>query len=198
VPAGFRSWPEYEDKAASLRVWSPGIVHGLVQTADYAREVLSVSPGATDEMVAARLTSRMERQRRVLFRDDDPSFTWFVVDELALYRLVGSAEIMAAQMRHLADVAARPKVTVTVMPAVVHPGNESGFILADDAAYAEHVAGGYVFTDEQTVTGLVVRFDSLRAESYRASESLRIIERLGETWTAGASPLTQAATGETA
>jgi hypothetical protein len=172
-------------------------VHGLVQTEGYARAVLSVSAGVTDEIVSARLASRMERQRSVLLREDPPS-VWFVVDELSLYRQVGTAETMAGQMRRLAQVAAMPKVTVTVMPAVIHPGNESGFILADDAAYAEHVVGGYVFTDEQILNGLIVRFDSLRAESYRASESLRIIERLGETWTAGVNPLTAGPTGATA
>src|ERR1700730_18293000 len=35
VPAGFRNWPEYEDKAASIRVWSPGGVDGLLQTEGY-------------------------------------------------------------------------------------------------------------------------------------------------------------------
>jgi hypothetical protein len=30
-------------------------------------------------------------------------------------------------------------------------------ILADGAAYAEHVAGGYVFTDEETRAGPEVR-----------------------------------------
>jgi hypothetical protein len=138
----------------------------------------------------------MERQRRVLMRDDPPR-AWFIVDELSLYRCVGSPAIMAAQMRHLLEVAAMPSVTLQVLPAVAHNANASEFIIADDkAAYAEHVVGGYVFTDEQTVTTLVVRFDSLRAESYRASESLRIFERLGETWTAGASPLTQTGTAE--
>lgn len=198
VPAGFRSWPEYEDKAASLRVWSPGILHGLVQTEDYARAVLSVSPGVGDEVVTARLANRMERQRRLL-RRDDPPVIWFVVDELALYRLVGSTEIMAAQLRRLLEIAALPKVTVTVLPAVIHPANESGFIIADDsAAYAEHVVGGFVYSDEQNVTGLIMRFDSLRAESCRASESLRKIERLGETWSAGVNPLTAGLMGGTA
>lgn len=198
VPAGFRSWPEYEDKAASLRVWSPGIMNGLVQTEDYARAVLSVSPDVDSEIVVARLASRMERQRRMLARDDPPA-VWFVVDQLALYRMVGSPEIMAGQLAHLVQVAGMPRVTVTVMPAITHPGNESGFIIADDgAAYAEHVVGGFVYTDEQVVFGLIRRFDSLRAESYRASESRRMIERLGETWAAGASPLTAGPTGATA
>jgi hypothetical protein len=197
APAGFRSWAEYEDKATRLSVWSPGIVHGLVQTPDYARAVLSVSPGVTDEVVTARLSSRMERRGRVLMRDDPPS-TWFIVDQFALYREVGSAEVMAGQLRHLVEVASQPHVTLTVMPAVIHPANESEFIIADGAAYAEHVVGGYVFTDEQIVSRLTTRFDSLRAESYRASESLAMIERLGETWASGGNPLTAAATADRA
>jgi hypothetical protein len=60
------------------------------------------------------------------------SSAWFVVDEMALYRQVGSPQVMAGQMRYLLEVAAMPKVTLTVMPAVVHPANESGFVIAAD------------------------------------------------------------------
>jgi hypothetical protein len=193
VPPGFRSWAEVEEKAVTLHVWSPGIVHGLLQTEDYAHALISVQPTATAEIARARLANRMERQRRVIARDDPPS-AWFVVDELALYRLVGSTEIMAAQMRQLLAVAALPRVTLTVMPAVAHPANASELIIADDAAYAEHMAGGFTYTDEETVSALAVRFDSLRGECYRVSESAALIERLGETWTAGVSPLTRTAT----
>jgi transcriptional regulator with XRE-family HTH domain len=42
IPAGFRSWAEYEDKATTLRDWYPGILTGLLQTEGYARAVLSV------------------------------------------------------------------------------------------------------------------------------------------------------------
>ena len=48
VPAGFRSWSEYEDRAKTIRAWSPGIVHGLLQTADYARALIDVEPDSTD------------------------------------------------------------------------------------------------------------------------------------------------------
>jgi hypothetical protein len=186
MPAGFRSWGEYEDRAVRLCVWSPGVVDGLVQTENYARAMLSVSPGVNNEILATRLRSRMERQGRVLMRDDPP-FAWFVVDEMALYRHVGSPEIMAEQMRRLLEVAAMPKVKLTVMPPVLHPGNESELIIADDStAYVEHMVGGYVYTEEETVTSLIVRFDTLRAESRKASESLALIERMEEIWTTGA------------
>src|ERR1700724_1112075 len=116
-PPGFRSWGEVEEKAMALRGWWPSIISGLLQTEDYARALIAVQPAVTDEITHARLASRMERQRRVLYRDDPPS-AWFVVDELALYRYVGSPEVMADQLRHLADVARLPHVTLQVLPAV--------------------------------------------------------------------------------
>jgi transcriptional regulator with XRE-family HTH domain len=195
TPAGFRNWAEYEDKAVRLRVWAPGIVHGLLQTQDYARELIAVEPAITDQIARVRLANRMERQRRVLMRKDDPPAAWFIVDEMALYRLVGSHQIMAAQTAHLIEVASLARVTLTVMPAVAHPANASELILVDDnAVYAEHLIGGGTFTDDVTVSASAVRFDTLRGECYRASESLTLIREMHETWTAGVSPLTRAAT----
>jgi transcriptional regulator with XRE-family HTH domain len=196
APPGFRSWAEYEDKAARLSVWSPSVLHGLLQTEDYARALLETALGVTDEIVTARLASRMSRQQRVLMRDNPPSACW-IIDHSALYRCVGSPEIMAAQMRHLAEAARLPRVTVQVLPAVAHPATQSGLMIADDAAYAEHVAGGYVFTDQETVTSIERLFDTLRGECYRVSESLAIIGKAGELWN-GASRATAVPMAETA
>src|ERR1700722_10585846 len=107
MPPGFRDWPEYENKAARLAEWSPGIITGLLQTADYARGLLETASGVTAEVVTARLASRMARQARVLFRDDPPSAV-YIIDHAALYRLVGSAKGMAAQLGHLASIAGVP------------------------------------------------------------------------------------------
>ena len=196
IPAGFRNWSELEDRAASVRAWSPGIIHGLLQTDDYARALLATRPGATADTVATRLKSRMDRQQRVLIRDDPPD-AWFLVDEMSLYREVGTAAVMAAQMRHLSAVGAMPNITVQVVPATAHPANASGFIVADDAAWCEHVAAGFVYTGD-TVSSLLRLFDSLRSESYRASESAALIDRTCEAWATGASPLTQTPTAGTA
>jgi transcriptional regulator with XRE-family HTH domain len=197
VPAAFRNWSELEDKAASLRVWMPGIMHGLLQTGDYARALIAAVPRTSAETAAARLDNRMKRQRHVLMREDPPS-AWFLVDELSLYRKVGSAEVMAAQARRLSDVAAMDTVTLQILPAVTHSGNASEFIIADGAAYAEHVAGGYVFTDVETVSALAVMFDSLRGECYKVSESAALLERMCELWATGVSPLTRVATADPA
>jgi transcriptional regulator with XRE-family HTH domain len=197
VPASFRSWAEYEDRATSLRVWSPGVLHGLVQTEAYARGLLVTAYGATDEVVASRLRSRMERQRRVLMREDPPA-VWFVVDELSLYREVGSPDVMAAQLEHLLNVATMPHVVVQVLPAVANPATQSSFIVTDDAAYAEHVIAGFTYMEQETVTSALRTFTTILSESYRASESVALIKEVGETWATGVSPLTAGRTAETA
>jgi hypothetical protein len=190
MPPGLRSWTEHEDKAVRLSVWAPGIVHGLLQTEDYARTFFALLPGASDEVIAARLANRMERQRRVLFRKDDPPSVSCVVDHTALYRLVGSPQIMAAQMRHLAEVARMPNVTLQVLPAVAHPATASELIIADNnAAYAEHLAAGGVYTEDDRVAYLERLFAMIRAECYRASDSAAILGKAERIWT-GESPVT--------
>ena len=149
----------------------PGTVTGLLQSEDYARAILATFPAVTEDTIATRLAARVERQGRVLARDDPPKAI-FLVDELALYRQVGTADVMAGQMRQLAATAAMPHVTVQVLPAVAHPANASGFVIADDAVWCEHVAGGYVFTDGQTVSALSTRFDTRAQQKYTAQVCL--------------------------
>jgi transcriptional regulator with XRE-family HTH domain len=181
MPAGFRSWAEYEDKATELLVWSPGIVDGLAQTEGYASALLSIHPGATDEVVSARLKGRMERQCRLL-RDDGPS-VGVLVDMPALYRAVGSAEIMAAQCARLVEVARLEAVTLQVVPPVRIPLATVSLILADNAAaYTENAVSGSVYTDDETVSRLRRLITMLRAEARPASESLAMIRRAERQW----------------
>jgi transcriptional regulator with XRE-family HTH domain len=183
IPATFRSWSDFEDKSETLRDWTPSIFAGLLQTEDYTRTLLSVQD-ISQETVTARLANRMERQRRVLGKDTAPR-SWFIVDELSLYREVGSPEVMATQLRHILDVAASPKVTIQVLPPIAHPANASGLLLADGAAWTETVAAGYVLTDVKTLSVLGARFDTLRGECYRVSESLAMLGRLADAWGGG-------------
>jgi transcriptional regulator with XRE-family HTH domain len=195
TPPGLRSWAEHEDKAARLSVWAPGIVHGLFQTAAYARVLIDALPGVTDDVATVRLASRMERQRRVLFRKDEPPLVACILDHAALYRLVGTPEIMEAQMRHLAEISKLPNVRMQVLPAVAHPATASELIIADNnSAYAEHLAAGGVYTEDDTVAHLERIFATIAGECYRVSESLAVIRKAEETWTGGR-PATAGPTG---
>ena len=197
TPPWFRSWVQHEQKAATLRIWQPSVLSGLLQTEDYARAILAVYPGVTDEQIAERLAARLARQA-ILTRDDPPA-AWFLVDEAALPRCVGSADIMAAQLAHLAGLARLPNVTIQVMPYIPHAGVLGGFAVAERAAYIETAVAGQVFEDADIITGLITQFDTLRNEALRRSESLALIERMCGKWkAAGARAATQAPTAENA
>jgi hypothetical protein len=197
TPPWFRSWVEHEQHAATLRIWQLGVLSGLLQTEDYARAILAMNPGVTDDQVASRLAARMERQ--ALLTRDEPPTVWFLVDEAALRRRVGSPEVMAAQLAHLAGVARLPNVTVQLVPNIEHAGLLGGFAIAEHAAYVETAVAGQVFEDSAITADLLTRFDTLRNEALRKSESLRLVERMCEEWkTSGARAATQATTAESA
>ena len=182
TPPWFRSWVEHEQQAATLRIWQLGVLSGLLQTEDYARVILAVNPGVTDDEVSARLSARLQRQA-ILTRDDPPA-AWFLVDEAALRRCIGSPDVMAAQLGHLAGLARLPSVTIQVVPNIAHAGLLGGFAVAERAAYVETAVAGQVFEDVGIIAGLLTRFDTLRSEAFRGSESLALIERMCEEWKA--------------
>ena len=89
MPAGFRNWAEYEDRAARIRDWTPAIVTGLLQTEDYARVLSALRAG--DQWRGGRCPAG--RPHGPTAPRPDPAGApvgVFVVDEFALYRRVGS------------------------------------------------------------------------------------------------------------
>jgi transcriptional regulator with XRE-family HTH domain len=186
IPATFRNWSDYEDRTTTLRVWTPCIIDGLAQTEGYARAQIATEPAVDQVARDLRLKARMARQQRLLGRTQPPLLI-LLVDEPALYRRVGSPEIMAGQLRRLLDLAELPTVTIQVMSEVEHGSVGSEYMIADDAVWSENVVTGGTYTDQETVALTSLRFDTLRAECYKASESLMLIERLEEQWATGES-----------
>ncbi len=182
TPPWFRDWVDREQRAATLRNWYVGVLDGLLQTEGYARALQVATPGVTDDAVNAFVDARLKRQT-ILTRAEPPS-AWFLVDEGALHRCVGTPRNMAAQMAHLAAVARLPNMTIQVVTATAHAGLAGGFALTENAAYVETAVAGQVFEDPEVTGSLLTRFDTLRNEALRASESLALIERTGEEWKA--------------
>jgi Domain of unknown function (DUF5753) len=135
----------------------------------------------------------MARQQRVLLCDDPP-VVWFLLDYFALLRGIGSAEVMAGQMRHLIAVAGLPHVTIQVVPGAAHAGLLGGFTVTDKAAYAESVLRGQVFEDTETVASLSLRFDMLRGSACSAPDSMNLPRQAADLWS-GASRATAPRTG---
>ena len=92
-----------EDQATSIRWYAAQIVPGLAQTEDYAREIVrsgswTYPPGEIER----RVQVRMNRQK-ILTRDQ-PVTLAVVLDEAVLHHQVGGLQVMAAQLRHLAEL----------------------------------------------------------------------------------------------
>jgi transcriptional regulator with XRE-family HTH domain len=175
VPAYFKPWTEHELSAKTLRAWSPGNLHGLLQTEDYARAQISLEPRVTAEQVAERVANRMARQQRVLNRDDPPS-AHFLLSLVSLRDM--PRHVTPGQLRRLLETAALPNVTIQAVPVQWHAGMSAGFIIADNAAYTESVKAGQVYGDEESVSRFGERFDSIRGEAMKVSETLTLIREM--------------------
>ena len=102
-----------EQTASRLRCWEPEWVHGLVQTEQYAWAVVESEDTLTPDVVEQRVRVRLERQRRVLSDGRDVTV---VLGAGALSLVVGSPDVMAAQLDHLRRLDRDGVATVRVLP----------------------------------------------------------------------------------
>jgi transcriptional regulator with XRE-family HTH domain len=175
TPSWFKPWQDYELHASTLRSWSPGVVDGLLQVESYARAQIGLRPDATQDKIDDRVANRMTRQHLVLFREAPPRAHFLV--SLASLRDM-PRKLVPGQLGHLLEVAALPNVTVQVVPGFWHAGMSGGFLLTDTVAWAEGVHTGQVHADEKTFSSLAMRFDSIRHEAMRVSESLTLLREM--------------------
>lgn len=119
LPGWFTNYVALEEVALSIRLYEVHVVPGLLQTPGYARAVMeSASPPLLPEIVKLGVGLRRERQK-VLSRTAPPR-VWAIVDEVALRRPPGDAEIFREQVKHLLTLAATPHVALQVLP--LRPG----------------------------------------------------------------------------
>jgi DNA-binding XRE family transcriptional regulator len=183
-PQWFRGWLDAEREAVSLRTWELAVVPGLLQTEGYARAILGANPDMVDDL-DGQVAARMERQA-ILERDKPPTL-WVALDETVLRRCIGSAKVMHEQLRHLADLADRPRITIQVVPAGVgvHAGLLGAFTIAafdgaPDIVYLETSADGQVAEKPRMVAQVALRFDTLRAVALPKGDSLDLIVKVAE------------------
>src|SRR5882757_4479745 len=112
-PSWFRPFVAMEAVAAAIRSFQVQVVPGLLQTPDYAREVLMAGRlGA--QRVEELLAARLERQR-VLERENPPDL-WVVLDQNVLRRRIGTPKVFAAQLAKVLEAAETPSTLVQVVP----------------------------------------------------------------------------------
>ncbi|MFJ6623102.1 helix-turn-helix transcriptional regulator [Kitasatospora sp. NPDC091335] len=175
-----------ESSATSFRSYEPQLMPGLLQTADYARQVITeMRVDLTAKQVDALVTVRMERQEKVLGREDAPKL-WAVIDEAAIRRIEGNRAVLKGELEHLLDVAPRTNITVQLLPfsAGFHPGLYGSFMLMGfpepnpDVVWVENLTNSVYFEGSEDVERYTEVFDHLRARALGPPETRSQINKI--------------------
>jgi transcriptional regulator with XRE-family HTH domain len=173
-----------EATAAEIRAFHPFLVPGLLQTDEYAYQVLLPRTGADR---ARRLAeTRVERQETIWDQPEPPDMS-FVLCEEALHRSIGGPAVMRRQLRHLLDLAARPGVSIRVVPfrAGAHAGLNGPFVLLsfedydEDLIYFEGAAGDMVTRDDrELIADYATHFAAIREQALPDDQSSALISEM--------------------
>jgi transcriptional regulator with XRE-family HTH domain len=103
-----------EAAASAIREYELQFVPGLLQIEPYARAVIRLGNLPSEDEVVRRAQARVSRQE-ILNRETPPR-VWAVLDEGALRRVIGSRDVMRAQLLHLIEMCDHPAVTLQILP----------------------------------------------------------------------------------
>ncbi len=169
----YETYVGLEAEAVIISAFQSSAVHGLLQTADYARAghegaMPRLSPDQIEMQIEAKLT-----RQEILVRDGPPGLA-VVLDEAALHRMVGGRQVLAAQLARILDVSALPNVEVQVLPfdRGAHPALESNFTILE----LPHQAPDVVFVEGLIGSTYLDRADDLKRyhEIFRKLQSIAL------------------------
>ena len=184
TPSSFRKLVTAEQEADEELIVAPYVVHGLLQTDEYTRALMSAShrfrdPGAKIDNV---VSSRQARQERL--QGPNALKLHVLLDQVVIQRRVGGTEVMRGQLEHLLTMAEWPNVTLQVIPfdlgaygtmaggctIVTYPEpSESPNV------YLEYPAGGFWVENVEDVQRFVNMFRDVTEVALSAEDTAKLI-----------------------
>lgn len=180
----YRRYMVLEAEAVSMWQYSPSIVHGLLQTPEYAAELLKegglVGP-ELDTQVAARVG-----RRELLLAPGGPQFRT-ILSETVLRSPLRDPGDWRAQLRHLAEMGECANVIVQVLPWTVglHGLTNTDVMFlrgpgGRTVAWVETGYSGELVQETAPVERLQLRYDRVRDLALSPEESRQFIVRMLE------------------
>lgn len=181
----YRQYMSLEAQASGLQHYGPSVIHGLLQTAPYARALLKVAGPIDQDELEAQVEARVGRKES-LSRADGPQFR-AILDEAVLRRPLPDAEEWRAQLEHLLRMGELPNVTIQVARASVGlhglTNTDTMFLWLPDGrtvAYVETGYSGELVEKTMEVDRLRFAYDQLRDLALSPRESREVITQLME------------------
>ncbi len=179
-----------EQEATSILGYEGDMIHGLLQTPEYADALLTaLAPDVPAEQRERMVELRMKRQAILHERAQLPPLRLRVVlGEPAILRPVGSIMIMQRQLQAIRELVEKrsDNVDLRVMPLAAgpHAGLGSPFSIVhfddtkdQDVVYLEGSQGGTYLERQQDVDRFTRLLESLQGQAWSREESLAAIDR---------------------
>jgi len=185
----FGSYLGLESVATTLQAYETTLVHGLLQTPDYARAMLRAARPELLEHEIDQLVQFRLRRQEVLTRSDPPPLTlWSVMDEAVLRRQVGGRETMHAQLQRLITASELPNVTLLVMPNELgaHPGLDGPMSILQfetgtrPVVYVEGQAGNLYMEKDDDLRRCQQTMNHILAAAPGPDQSLALIRQIAK------------------
>jgi transcriptional regulator with XRE-family HTH domain len=186
LPDWFEAYVGLEAAASVVRTYEVQFIPGLLQSPDYMRAIVSSNRSLSGPEVAGRVELRTRRQN-VLDREDEPLVLWAVLDEAALRRPVGGPEVMRRQVEFLIGQAARPNVTIQILPYSVgaHAAEGGAFTMLRyaepdlaDVVYQEHLTSAQYIERPEDVEYFSRAMDRISVDALPPDITVHALERL--------------------
>jgi transcriptional regulator with XRE-family HTH domain len=167
-----------EAASTALFDYQPELIHGLLQTEDYARAVTRSNADLSDDVVEQRVAFRMERQRAV-FNRSSPGRVISVTTAGVLGLVVGSPDVMEAQIAHLVALSRGGDVAVRVLTARngLHSAMRGPFTIMDfddpddpSLVYVETLVGSRYLEKPEQVAEFRRAFQLIEAQAVPLEE----------------------------
>ena len=182
----FAAAAELERQATLIQQFALALVPGLLQTPGYARAVFAAyRPTTTDQELDRKVVIRTERARIL----DGPSapVIWTLLDEAVLRRAVGGPQVMAEQLRKVADVAESGRLRLHALPYGVgaHALMQSLLTLMtfEDSAPVAYVEGfqtGNLMDEPALVSACQTAYALALSDALSQQESLALVRAAAE------------------
>ncbi|MFF4607658.1 helix-turn-helix domain-containing protein [Streptomyces sp. NPDC001339] len=180
----YRRYMALECEALSLWHYAVGVLPGLLQTEEYAREVL-----AAGGLTGAELTQQIEARigRRDLLAGDDPPQFRTILSETVFRTPLRDARAWREQLDVLAEAADQPHITLQVLPH----GRRLHSLACTDVmflrlldgrvvAYTESALHGELVEEADQVERLQRAYDAVRDLALTPDESRKFIGQMLE------------------
>jgi transcriptional regulator with XRE-family HTH domain len=182
LPSWFQAYIGLEEAAASIRVYEPQFIPGLLQTEDYAAAVLALGdiPAVETER---HVILRKERQRR--FASGELRL-WAILDEEALRRPIAGPAVMRDQLSSLLKASESRNLTLQVTRrgsgGHLAPSGFSILRFADptmqDIVYVEQLTSALYLDKRQEVDRYLLAMERMSFVSAQPRESAELLRSI--------------------